>query len=149
MGPLETPTKFRGVAPTFHVADVLAASAYYRDKLGFAIRPVMIDSAGYWVIAERDSVEIQLVKSDSPNENRLHGCSILVDSVDQLAAELLARGANFESGPTSQEYGNRDFAVTDLDGHYLVFWQPLPPVKFQDHGTNMPMLGADDEDQPF
>lgn len=139
-------TKFRGVAPILPVADVAIASAYYRDKLGFTIRPVMPDSAGYWVIAERGPVEIHLVQKDWPP-----GFRILVDSVDQMSAELVARGATFESGPTNQEYDMRDFAVSDPDGHQIGFWQPLPPPEFGQREHDVPPLprSAEDDARPF
>ncbi len=129
MGPELRPTRFRSIAPTVPVADVPAASAYYRDTLGFKIHPVMTDSAGYWVVAARDGVELQLVQAGGLADPGPVSFSILADSVDALAAELLARGAMFESGPTSQEYGRRDFAIRDLDGNVIGFWQPLPPAE--------------------
>lgn len=127
--------RFCGIAPMLPVADVAAAAAYYRDKLGFTIRPVMTDSDGYWVVAERDPIQIHLVQKDWGG-----GLHILVENVDQVAAELVARGARFESGPMNQQYGMRDFAVLDLDGHKLGFWQPLP----------LPAIspGADEPHQP-
>jgi uncharacterized glyoxalase superfamily protein PhnB len=118
-------TKFRGIAPSLPVADVAAAAVYYRDKLGFTIRPVMPDSADYWVIAERGPVEIHLVPKDWPS-----GFLILIDNVDQMVAELMARGAQCESGPENQQYDMRNFTVSDPDGHQILFWQPLPPAHF-------------------
>ena len=99
-------TEVKAIAPVLPVANVLAAAAYYRDKLGFSVRPVMPDSADYWVIVERGPVQIHLVLKEWPG-----GVSILVESVDQMANELKEREAKFESGPTSQEYGLRDFSV--------------------------------------
>jgi len=138
-------TKFRAIAPVLPVADVDAAAVYYRDKLGFTIRSVMPDSSTYWVIAERGLVEIHLVNKDWPS-----GDCILVDSVDQMAEELKARGAKFESGPMNQEYDMRDFAVTDLDGSLIRFWQPLPPPEFclPDEGSPSGSDGEADN-QPF
>ena len=136
--------KFCGVASMIPVADVAAAAAYYRDKLGFAIRPVMTDSGGYWVVAERDQVQIHLVQKDWDS-----GLCILVENVDQVAAELIARGARFESGPMNQQYGMRDFAVLDLDGHKLGFWQPLPSPEVSPGVEEAHQPRRQGDDQPF
>ena len=133
--------KFHRVAPMLPVADVEAAAVYYRDQLGFTIHPMMSDSDGYWVVAERGSVEIHLVQKDWAR-----GMCILVDNVDQVARELVTRGARFESGPTNQQYRRRDFAVLDLDGYMLGFWQPLPPPDSRLGAGEPPEAG---DDQPF
>ena len=78
----------------------------------------MPNSENYWVILVRDSVEIHLVPQDWPA-----AALVLVDNVDLLAEELKARGAQFESGPTDQEYGRRDFAVS-ANRFQIDFWQP-------------------------
>jgi hypothetical protein len=119
--------KYRSVAPVLPVADVAVSAAYYRDKLGFSVRPMMPDSGDYWVVVERDGVEIHLVPKDWPA-----GVWILVDSVDMMVQSLQDRGAMFESGPMDQEYGRRDFAVSDSNGFQIGFWQPLLPKCFWD-----------------
>jgi catechol 2,3-dioxygenase-like lactoylglutathione lyase family enzyme len=108
---------------------------------------MMPESEDYWVILERDGVEIHLVPKDWPA-----GALILVDSVDRMVEELQARGARFESGPTDQEYGWRDFAVSDPNGFQIGFWQPLPPMSFRDkvfpHRPKVDPSLPEDE-QPF
>src|SRR5260370_13527889 len=108
------PTKLRAAAIVLPVPDVATAAAYYRDKLGFAVAPGEPDGTGACIVAERGAVEIRLVPKDQPP-----GVWILVDSVDEMTKELLARGARFESGPTNQEYGHRDFLISDLDGYNI------------------------------
>ena len=63
-------TDVKGIAPVLPVANVLAAAAYYRDKLGFSVRPVMPDSADYWVIVERGPVDSP--RSEGVARRRLH-----------------------------------------------------------------------------
>ena len=137
-------TKFRGVAPVLSVADVAVAAAYSRDKLGFAIRPIMPNSEPYWVVAQRGPVEIHLVAKDWPG-----GFCVLVENVDQMAEELQGRGAEFESGPTSQEYNMRDFAVSDSDGYIIVFWQPTPSSGFLPAAQVPGNADDPEEDRPF
>jgi hypothetical protein len=79
----------------------------------------MPDSSDYWVVLERDEIEIHLVPQDWPG-----GALIRVDDVDIVAEELSTLGATFESGPTSQEYHMRDFAVSDPNNNQIGFWQP-------------------------
>ena len=110
------PVKWRSVAPVLPVADVASTAAYFRDKLGFSVRPVMPESGDYWVILERDEVDSHLVPKDWPV-----GVLILVDSVDRMVEELKERGARFESGPTDQQYGLRDFSVSDPNGFQIGF----------------------------
>ncbi len=141
------PVKWRSIAPVLPVADVASTAAYFRDKLGFSVRPVMPDSEAYWVILERDGVEIHLVPKDWPA-----GALVLVDSVDLMVEELKVRGARFESGPTDQQYGMRDFAISDPNGFHIGFWQPLLPMSFWDtvfpHRPKVNPSLSEDE-QPF
>jgi predicted lactoylglutathione lyase len=138
------PTEVKAIAPVLPVASVIAAAAYYRDRLGFSVRPVMPDSADYWVVVERGSVQIHLVPKGWPI-----GVSILVESVDQMASELKERGAKFESGPTSQEYGLRDFGISDLDGYFIGFWQMNPPREPEIKTVQMDVADGSTDDTPF
>ena len=51
--------------------------------------------------------------------------SIFVDDIDALHADLVRRGARVMSEPSDQNYGIRDFDVTDLDGNMIYFGMPL------------------------
>jgi hypothetical protein len=139
--------KWRSIAPVLPVADVSSTAAYFRDKLGFSVRSVMPESGDHWVVLERDGVEIHLVPKDWPA-----GALVLVDSVDLLVGELKERGAQFESGPTDQQYGMRDFAVSEPNGFQIGFWQPLLPMSFWDkafpHRLKVDPSLPEDE-QPF
>lgn len=142
-------TKWRSIAPVLPVADVAASAAYYRDKFGFAVRPVMPDSGDCWVILARDGLEIHLVSKECPA-----GLCILVDSVDLLVEELKERGAGFESGPMDQQYGMRDFAVSEPNGYKIGFWQPALPRSFWEKvfpSSHRPIVDPNlpEEDQPF
>jgi uncharacterized glyoxalase superfamily protein PhnB len=126
------------------VAEVPKAAAYYRDQLGFTIRPSDPDGTGSSMVAERDAVEIHLVPKNQPP-----AVWILVDDVDQVADELMGRGARFESPVTSQEYGDRDFLVSDRDGYELGFWQPLPPDRHLPAIAQSPPDDPNDDATPF
>jgi predicted enzyme related to lactoylglutathione lyase len=108
------------VTPILPVDDVPAAAAYYRDRLGFALRPWDPLSPDWWIVATRGTVEILLVPKTHPA-----GFAIRVADVDQLAAELRTRGTSFETGPTNIDPDERAFVVFDSNGTYIVFWQPF------------------------
>jgi uncharacterized glyoxalase superfamily protein PhnB len=42
---------------------------------------------------------------------------------DALYSELLGKGADVQSGPTSQPWGLREFSVLDPEGNRLTFGQ--------------------------
>jgi uncharacterized glyoxalase superfamily protein PhnB len=49
------------------------------------------------------------------------GLCIFVRDVDQLYAEVSARGARLLNRPEDRDYGMRDFDVVDADGNQLTF----------------------------
>ena len=127
------------IAPVLPVLDVEAASQYFRDKLGFIIKQ-SVGEGRDWAVISRGTSEIMLVPKDWPQ-----GCSIRVDDVDAVCAELLSRNADFESGPMNQEYGQRDFLVNGPDGYAIRFWGPLKMEK----GAASPPDTTGDESVPF
>jgi catechol 2,3-dioxygenase-like lactoylglutathione lyase family enzyme len=127
------------IAPVFPVADVEAASCYFRDKLGFTIQQPY-GHGREWAVVSRGTSEITLVP-----KSWAAGCAIRVEDVDAVCAELLARQAEFESGPTNQEYGQRDFAVRGPDGYQVSFWGPLKA----EEGAESPPNETGDDSVPF
>jgi catechol 2,3-dioxygenase-like lactoylglutathione lyase family enzyme len=111
------------IIPVLPVADVEQAAEFFREKLGFDIRQSA--SKWGWAIVSRNGAEIVLAPKEWPA-----GCEIRVEDVDRMFDELLGRGAEFESGPTNQEYGARDFAVRGPDGYQIAF--SGPPKKYAD-----------------
>ena len=127
------------ITPVFPVSDVEAASHYFRDKLGFTIQQAS-GNDWEWAVVSRGTSEIMLVPKDwAP------GCSLRVDDVDAVCAELLSRQAGFESGPTNQEYGQRDFLVRGPDGYEIGFWGPLT----DEQGIASPPDQTGDDSVPF
>jgi hypothetical protein len=120
---MNQPTSKDRIAPVLPVSDVVAASHYFRDKLGFTIeRACGSDNGRPSAVVARGTSTIILVPKEWPP-----GCAIQVDNVDVVEAELVARQAVFESGATNQDYDERDFLVEGPDGYYLRFWEPLEP----------------------
>src|ERR1700719_1212734 len=94
-----------GICPMLPVSNIEAACEYFRDKLGFTI-DLSIEENWGWAIVGRGTSRILLVPEDG-----YKGCLIQVDDVDAVCDELRKRGAEFESGPMNQPYGERDFLV--------------------------------------
>jgi catechol 2,3-dioxygenase-like lactoylglutathione lyase family enzyme len=50
---------------------------------------------------------------------------LLVEDVDALHAELVARGVRIGTGPVDQTWGNREMYVSDPDGNSIRFIEPI------------------------
>jgi hypothetical protein len=107
------------ISPVLPVGDVRASSEYLRDKLEFEIEE-QCGGDRDWAIVKKGRSAIVLVPRDWPA-----GCEIRVANVDQVFDELTALGAEFESGPMNQEYGQRDFIVRVPGGSMIRFWSLL------------------------
>ena len=116
-------------APYFPVADVRKAADYYEAALGFRCEYTG-GTPPEFAIVSRDGLAIMLRRVDDPGRIRpvesqggTWDAFFWVDGVDALHAELSGRGATVVYGPVLQDYGVREFAVRDPDGHVLGFGQ--------------------------
>ena len=103
------------------VRDLKASTRYYIDVLGFTRDP--IDAEG-WSFLTRDTFRVML--GECPDEvpaSELHNHSYVaywnVDGVDELYAEITARGALVSSTPQDQPWGLREFGLRTPDGHRI------------------------------
>jgi uncharacterized glyoxalase superfamily protein PhnB len=111
--------KLESHATVLQVPDVRAALAWFRDALGFEVRPWQDGSAyGY---AERDGVSFHVSTPDP----HLWTAYLYTDDVEALYAELLERGAEILQPPTDKDYGVRDLMVRAPGGHVLAIGQLL------------------------
>jgi len=120
-----TSIRFNAVVPQFTVPDVVKTAQYYRDVLGFVIE-------GYWDtppvfgIVSRDYVDVFFNRA-TESEVRTgrapgaYDAYFRVVGVDDLAAELRARGANIIDGPETRIYEQREVVVQDCNGLVLCF----------------------------
>jgi catechol 2,3-dioxygenase-like lactoylglutathione lyase family enzyme len=108
------------VAPELPSSDLQRALAYYCQKLGFHVAVQRTDYA----IVERDDVALHLFQSDAslPSPMAIH---IFTADLDDLFAELSARGAHLTQPIERKPWGNRDFRVKDQFGNELKFTEPL------------------------
>jgi catechol 2,3-dioxygenase-like lactoylglutathione lyase family enzyme len=126
--------------PALPVRDAAAAVDFYRDRLGF---DVLHDDGGFAVMArddavlhlweagdeswrERDSLERPVQSGAESFIAGTASCRVVVDGVDELYAEL--RGTDVlhpvsKEGVDDTDFGTREFATLDLDGHLVAFFQ--------------------------
>lgn len=122
--------RLRGIAPSFTANDLQRSISWYRDVVGFTV-------ADRW---ERDgqlrgvelragNISFMLGQDDfAKGRDRKKGegfrlwCRTAQD-IDQLAAQIKARGGVLEQEPAEQPWGDRTFAILDPDGFRLTFAQ--------------------------
>jgi catechol 2,3-dioxygenase-like lactoylglutathione lyase family enzyme len=103
----------------YHVRDLDAARAFYKDKLGF--EETFVDGEGNWVKLERSGMEIGLAQGEPEEGGVAH---VDVDDVKAVAAELRSHGV--EIGVIFELHGEmRLLDVFDPDGNRLQFAQEL------------------------
>jgi catechol 2,3-dioxygenase-like lactoylglutathione lyase family enzyme len=104
----------------YHVRDLDAARAFYRDKLGFT--ETFADDDGTWVKLERNGMEIGLAQGEPQEESGV--AHVDVDDVKATAEEL--RAAGVEVGVVFELHGQiRLLDVFDPDGNRLQLAQEL------------------------
>ena len=109
----------------FTVSDIADSTTYYRDRLGFTVTFEYGQPTSYVGLKE-GNVSLHLISKARNNRQPGRGAvSIFVDDIDALHADLVRRGARVMSEPSDQNYGIRDFDVTDLDGNMIYFGMPL------------------------
>ena len=109
--------------PAITANDLQKSIAWYRDVLGFTVgQEYRVDDVLQGAELKAGAVQFLLGQDDfAKGENRQKGvgfriyCSTAQD-VDQLAADVVARGGELAQPPTDQPWGSRDFAVVDPDG---------------------------------
>jgi len=130
---------FSRTAPVFLVRNVVKAAAYYRNVLGF-------DFDKFWgcppcfCMPGRDDIIIMIseapagyeFKPNSKSDPEGHSWSayIWVNDAESLFEEFKSKGAQIAYEPLiKEEYGMKEFAVRDLDGHVIAFGQDWPNAK--------------------
>jgi catechol 2,3-dioxygenase-like lactoylglutathione lyase family enzyme len=104
----------------YHVRDLDAARAFYRDKLGF--EEVFVDGDGAWSKLERNGMEIGLAQGEPEQDGGV--AHIDVEDVKAAADEL--RQAGVEVGVVLELHGEmRLLDVFDPDGNRLQLAQEL------------------------
>lgn len=134
--------QLHAIAPLFFVADVAKAAAYYRNVLGFGFDKIWGDPPCF-CMPHRDGLTVMLQEPDDKTRirpNGADGCSwgayVWVSDADALFATFQANGADIVYQVVNRDcYGNREFAVRDLDGYIIAFAHGIAAKAAGDAGT--------------
>jgi catechol 2,3-dioxygenase-like lactoylglutathione lyase family enzyme len=115
---------FKSAIPVLHVSSAAAAEEFYCERLGFrrdfAYRVDDARADPCYMGLARDGVELHV--SSFPGDAVAGGAVfLLVQDVDALHAELVAKGVTIKLPPTDQSWGNREMYVNDPDGNSIRF----------------------------
>jgi uncharacterized glyoxalase superfamily protein PhnB len=113
--------------PLLHVTDSASARSFYCEQLGFrhefSHRPDGVASDPCYMGVSRDGVWLHL--SSFSGDGVAGGvANLIVEGVDSLHAEFVARGVQIHVEPVDQTWGSREMYVKDADGNCLRFIQP-------------------------
>ena len=104
----------------YHVRDLEAARAFYRDQLGFS--ESYVDDDGGWVRLKRDGTEVALAQGEPQPE----GGVAHVDVPDVKAEAERLRAAGVDVGVVLELHGQmRIVEVLDPDGNRIELAQEL------------------------
>ncbi len=117
---------FKSAVPVLHVSGSAAAERFYCERLGFrrvfAYRAHEREPDPCYLGITRDSVLLHLSSFPGDGVPGAVVC-LLVEDVDALHAELVAKAVVIDSGPVNQTWGNRELYVKDADGNSIRFVQ--------------------------
>jgi catechol 2,3-dioxygenase-like lactoylglutathione lyase family enzyme len=113
--------------PVLHVADTVAAEAFYCGRLGFALvaawRSGPEPNPAYLTV-ERDGIQLHVTSfKDGTVGTWTSNVYVFVDDTDAIYAELTGRGVVPISAPVDQTWGTREFGVRDADRNVITFGQ--------------------------
>jgi uncharacterized glyoxalase superfamily protein PhnB len=106
--------------------DIAAEHDFLVDVLGFASGGLQTDDAGGVVHGEVYANSMAVYLHALSPEHRLEapgsapnhgGIVVFVDDVDAHYEKVLAAGVSPDSAPVDQPYGQREYGVTDPEGH--------------------------------
>ena len=115
---------FKLAIPLLHVSNSAAAEDFYCKRLGFrrefAHRADGAKPDPCYMGLTRDGVWLQ-VSSFSGDGISGGVANLIVDDIDALHAELVAKGVRIDTGPVDQTWGTREMYVKDADGNSIRF----------------------------
>lgn len=108
-------------------SDVAGAIAFYEEQLGFKAIYTEGDPVSL-AIVKRDSAEIFLYQNDDKHLAEWTSFRIQVENIDALYEECQAKGGAmlYPNGElTTQPWGAKEFAVVDLMGVCITFYEAI------------------------
>ena len=127
--------KVTSVIPVIVYADISRAHDFLVEVFEFAAGGVQRDSTGRAVHGEVRAGDTTIWlhaisadhRMDTPHGKPANhgGFVVRVPNVDEHFERVRAAGAKIESAPTDQEYGQREYGVSDPEGHRWWFATPI------------------------
>jgi uncharacterized glyoxalase superfamily protein PhnB len=118
---------FKLAIPLLHVSNSTEAEDFYCNRLGFrrefAHRADDAQPDPCYLGLTRDGVWLH-VSSFSGDGISGGVVNLIVEDVDAVHAELVAKGVRIDTGPVDQTWGSREMYVRDSDRNCLRFIQP-------------------------
>ena len=123
------------ISPSFIVANLRPAVAFYVDKLGFELRYIGPADDPFWAIVGRDKIsiflkaiapEIKPIPNHTRHEWARWDAFIYVADPDVLFEEYSSRDLTFHQTIQNDGDNLRGFEVQDADGYVLFFGRPWP-----------------------
>src|SRR5689334_14635244 len=112
--------------PLLHVVNAAVAEEFYCEGLGFRLefvhRPDGVSGDPCYMGLSREGVWLH-VSSFAGDGVAGGAVNILVEDVDALHAEFVAKGLRIDTGPVDQTWGNREMYVKDADRNSVRFIQ--------------------------
>lgn len=112
------------VEPVLGVSDMKASLAFYVERLGFEVEWQVPDAMAGLARGEWSTSCARVRLALGARISREQLVFRLESGVDELAAELSAKGVAIEEGPVTRPWGLRELVVRDPDGRGLVFSAP-------------------------
>jgi uncharacterized glyoxalase superfamily protein PhnB len=117
---------FKSATPVLRVSSAAVAEKFYCQQLGFQLQSTNRLSESQtdpcYLSVRRDEARLHL--SSFSGDGAMGSVAfLLVEDVDALYAELMAKGVPIALTPTDQTWGNRELYVKDADGNSLRFIQ--------------------------
>ena len=114
-------TTFESAVPIIPARDTAAATAWYRDHLGFDVHHVEPEYA----VVGRDGIHLHFWgPSGIEPKDSMFMYRVGVRDIDELYEQCRAEGIVHPNAPLEEKpWGAREFAVVDGDGNLLTFFQ--------------------------
>jgi PhnB protein len=123
---------FPTLCPYLYYEDLAAALDWLARAFGFRERMRNTNADGTLGHCEMEFNGAVIMMGSPPgHKNPAHlgqvtvGLYVYVDDVDEHHRRAKSAGANIESDPTDQPYGDRNYGVTDPEGHQWWFAQAM------------------------
>lgn len=114
-----------GAAPVLPVDNAVETAEYYRATLGFTVERMDGDPP-YYAIVRRDDVAVHLSEREDTSRP-IERCAIYVyvSNADAIYQEYTDKGVEMFAPPEDQDNGMREFELSDINGHFLIFGQKI------------------------